>query len=282
MPILIRWVQRIVPQHKYLTYMPHKSLLYLSIVCGAIFSILVGFNYRFLMYNIITPGILNGNWNSLQCNLNAVHKCEPGRKPIVIIREIDNFNSEPLQQCLTSMERMKEGLLQYPVILETSYFSWLKASSVYKSRLSFCPYYVEEMTQSELMTELVNKRQLWSAREFEVVYEALGGHMGSYSRLYMYQTYHNLTIQEGILKMRKEAIAHVCDCLNNAGNFSEAMSFLSTLKVANFTLRTLFVSNTIEAFIKCNIVFYNPSEMMVYPHYRLLHSAITTVLNENK
>lgn len=279
MPVLVRLVQRKIPQ-KYLDYMPQQGLFYLSVVCAAIFSALLVFNYRFLIYNIITPGIVNGDWNLLQCNLNAVCKCEPGRKPIVIIREISNFDDNALQECLASLERMKEGLVKYPVILETSYFSWFKTSSVYKSRLSFCPYYVEEMTQSELMIELVHKRKLWSEKKFEEIYEALGGHIGSYSRLYMYQMYHNLTIQESIHKMRKEATAHVCDCLNNAGNFSDAMSFLDKLKAANFTLHTVYVSNAMQVLIRCNIVFYNPSEMMAYPHNQLLHSAITRVLDE--
>ena len=281
LPVLIRLAQRTVPQ-KYLTYMPQQSLFYLSIACAGVFSILVAFNYRSLIYNIVTPGILHGNWNSLRCNLNAVCKCQPGKKPIVIIREISNFDENALQECLASLEKMKEGLIKYPVILETSRVSWLKASSVYKSRLSFCPYYVEEITQPELTSEFVDKRQLWSEEEFEKIYEALGGHMGSYSRLYMYQAYHNLTIEESLLTMTKEAIAHICDCLNSASNFSDSMSFLGTLKAANFTLHTVLVSEAMESFIKCNIVFYNPSEMTARPHNKLLHSAITRVLDVNK
>ena len=280
-PVLIRLTQRIVPQ-KYLSYMPQQSLFYLSIACAVIFSILVAVNYRLLIYNVITPGILKGDWNSLRCNLNAVCQCEPEHRPIVIIRGINNFDENALQECLASLEKMKEGSIKYPVILETSHFSWLKASSVYKSRLSFCPYYVEEMTQSELTTEFVDKRQLWSEKEFKKIYEALGGHMGSYSRLYMYQIYHNLTIEESIITMSKEAVAHVCDCVNTAGNFSAAMSFLATLKAANFTLHTVFMSKAMETFINCSIVFYNPHEMMAYPHNRLLHLAITKVLEENE
>ena len=280
-PVLIRLTQRTVPQ-KYLSYMPQQSLIYLSIVCAVIFSILVAVNYRLLIYNVITPGILKGDWNSLRCNLNAVCECELEHRPILIIRGINNFDEDALQECLASLEKMKEGSVKYPVILETSQFSWLKTSSVHKSRLSFCPYYVEEMTHSELTTEFVDKRRLWSEKEFKEIYEALGGHIGSYSRLYMYQIYHNLTIEESIFTMNKEAVAHVCDCVNTAGNFLDAMSFLATLKAANFTLRTVFVSEAMEAFIKCNIVFYNPHEMMVYPHNRLLHSAIAKVLEENK
>ena len=281
LPVLIRLAQRIIPQ-KYLAYMPQRSLFYLSIACAVVLSILVAFNYRSLIYNIITPGILHGNWNSLRCNLNAVSKCEPGKKPIVIIREISNFDDNALQECLASLEKMKEGLVKYPVILETSQLSWLKTSSIYKSRLSFCPYYVEEMTQPELASEFVDKRRLWSEKEFEKIYEALGGHMGSYSRLYMYQAYYNLTIEESLLAMTKEAIAHVCGCLNSASNFSDAMSFLVTLKAANFTMRTVLVNEATASFIKCNIVFYNPSEMTARPHNKLLHSAITRVLDENK
>lgn len=135
-PALIRLVQKIVPQ-KYLTHMPQQSLLYLSILCAAIFSILLAFNYRFLIYNIITPGILNGNVK-LQCNLNAVCRCEPERKPIVIIREISNFDDNALEECLASLEKVEEGLVKYPMILETSYYSWLKTSPVHKSHPILC------------------------------------------------------------------------------------------------------------------------------------------------
>ena len=81
------------------------------------------------------------------------------------------------------------------MILETSKFSYFKASLVVKSHLLFCP---EEMTQSELTTEFVNEVN-YGVKIILENFEALGGH------IYMYQIYHNLNIGESIITSTKEA-----------------------------------------------------------------------------
>ena len=76
---------------------------------------------------------------------------------------------------------MKENKLLYPSILETSDFTWYDESPVVKSSLSFQAHLLEEMTFDEGKKELVDKYKVWNLTEFATIYEALGGHRGSFS-----------------------------------------------------------------------------------------------------
>lgn len=283
LPVVIKIVQAIVPQ-KYFAYLklPQQTVFYLSIVCAAAFSIMVGLNFRYLMYELIAPGIIHGNWDTLQCSLNAIDKCEPERKPILVIREISNLDDDAKKECFAAVEKMKEDMMHFPVILESAYFSWLDASSVYKSRLSFCPYYVEEMSYSEISAEVVNIHKLWSAEEFKKIYDTIGGHIGSYSRLYMYQTYYNMSVNDSLARMKREAIAHVTDSLNKVGNVSDAISLFSGLKTANYSLSVVIMTDAINTLTNCNVLFYSPFKMTVFPQNKLLETAITVVLENYK
>jgi len=131
------------------------------------------------------------------------------------------------------------------------YFSWLNVSSVYKSRLSFCPYYVEELIYSEIAAEVVDTHKLWSAEECKRIHGAIGGHIGSYSRFYMYQTYYNMSINDSLAWMKQEAIAHVTDCLNKVRNVSDAISALIT---ANYSLSVVIMIGTINTLTECNVL----------------------------
>jgi len=92
LPVVIRMIQAIVPQ-KYFAYLklPQQTV---SILCAATFSIMIGLNFRYLMYELIAPGIIHGNWDTLQCSLNAIDRCEPERKPIMVIHEISSLDGD--------------------------------------------------------------------------------------------------------------------------------------------------------------------------------------------
>jgi len=283
LPVVIRIIQAIVPT-KYLDYLklPQRIIFYLSIGCAATFSIMMGFNFRYLMYELIAPGILHGKWDNLQCSLNAINNCEPERKPILVIQEISNFDDDAMKECFAAVEKMKEGIVHFPVILETSYFSWLGASSVYRSRLSFCPYYVEEVSYSEIAAEVVEAHKLWSEEELKKIYNTIGGHVGSYSRLYMYQMFYNMNIDDSLAEMKRGAVAHVSNCLNKVNNVSDAILLFSDLKTAKYYLNVMIVTNSISTLTDCNVLFYNPFQMVVFPQNKLLEIAIAAVLEKRK
>ena len=142
-----------------------------------------------------------GNWKFLVCVLNTVCQCAPERRPILIIREIANLTPLTLNKTLTALEPMKQGNLHFPVFLETSDFLWLQNERVIKSENSFESYYLSEMGREEGHTELVNKYNIWAAEEFEEVYAAVGGHMGSLRMLLNKHKMDGVPLREAIQQM---------------------------------------------------------------------------------
>ena len=78
-----------------------------------------------------------GDWKSLMCLLNSIAHHHPSMRPILIFRELINLDYKTLSGCLRSMEKIKEGYMLFPVILETSDNLWFKVPAVKKSRASF-------------------------------------------------------------------------------------------------------------------------------------------------
>ena len=66
--------------------------------------------------------------------------------------------------------------------------------SVKKSRSSFQPYVINEMTFVEGMEEMVIRTKMFTPDEFSNIYDVIGGHMGSYASLWYLIRYENMTI----------------------------------------------------------------------------------------
>ena len=58
-----------------------------------------------------------------------------------------------------------------------------QAAAVKKLRSAFEPYYVSEMSHNEGTNEIVNKWKLFSKKDYDTIYDNIGGHLGSYSKL---------------------------------------------------------------------------------------------------
>ena len=84
------------------------------------------------------------------------------------------------------------------MFLETSDFLWVHEASVQKSSFSFEAFYVEEMTFNEGKADLVDKYQLFTLEEYQEMYDAVGGHCGSYLVIYKHET----PINESILRLK--------------------------------------------------------------------------------
>ena len=123
-----------------------------------------------------------------------------------------NFEEKSRLELFRSLEGMKEGKFKFPVILETSDFLWVLHQSVIKSSNSFCSYTMKEMTRDEGREELVNKYKMWTQEEFDKVFEALGGHTGSYQMLRSAMMLNNLNL-EGIQRVKDMSYNHLFICM---------------------------------------------------------------------
>ena len=85
--------------------------------------------------------------------------------------------------CLSALERIKEDEIFFLVIMETSDSKWHQAPAVKKSRSAFQPYYVSKASYKEAINEIVNKWKPFSKKDYDTIYDNIGGHLGSYSQL---------------------------------------------------------------------------------------------------
>ena len=139
---------------------------------------------------------------------------------------------------------MKEGNLDFPVILETLDFQCFNHSAVRKSSSSFQKYYVDEMSFVEGRAELIDKLKMWDVHNFTKVYNTVGGHMGSLYDLWhciRYDT-HNLSLDDHLQHLKQNLYVHLMQCMSEIvkkftlDEVQSLNSFLIGLKANNFSI----------------------------------------------
>ena len=226
----------------------------------------------------IQESIASGNWYALTCSSNALSKCVPERRPIVIVRELTNLNSESLNAFLRSLERMKQGDVHYPVFAESSDFQWAYESPVIKSSDSFMTYRLQEMTREEGLAEVVHKFKIWTKEEYEQIYDAIRGHLGSYRLLYDYNKVQKLSLNESIWHLKRRAYDRVIEAVEHAGNYTAVRKWLLSLRISNYIMMVAQVPKDIWILFKRNILFRNSD--YVYPQNRLMEHAVDDFIHK--
>ena len=120
--------------------LPMKILLVLSVflvLLGLLCYIVNWYIIEKVIMNPIKAKIASGDWDALSYSCNIISICAPEYRPIMILRELTNLDSDSLNAFLLPLERMKQGDLHYPVFAELSNFQWMRTSPVIKSSDSF-------------------------------------------------------------------------------------------------------------------------------------------------
>ena len=123
--------------------LPMKILLVLSVflvLLGLLCYIVNWYIIEKVIMNPIEAKIASGDWDTLLYSCNVMSICAPEHRPILILRELTNLDSDSLNTFLRPLERMKQGDLHYPVFAESSNFLWMRTSPVIKSSDSFVVY----------------------------------------------------------------------------------------------------------------------------------------------
>ena len=231
-----------------------------------------------LIIHPIQENIASGDWSSLIDSCNAISRCAPERRPIVIVRELTNFNSESLNAFLQSLEQMKEGNIHYPVFMESSDFQWVFETPVVKSRYSFSTYLLQEMTREEGLGEVVYKLKIWTEEEYQLIYDTLGGHLGSYMLLYHHNKVLEHSLNESIRHLKKSAYDSVLESVEKVRNYTAVCKWLLSLKSNSYIMTVAKLPEDILMLSKMNILFR--SSDYVYPQNRLLEHAIDDFIHK--
>lgn len=239
----------------------------------------------FLRTTTIEPlntAISSGNWKTLCCTCNGIAMCMPEQQPILIIRDFDNFHEESLNGLLRSLESMKEKQIMFPVILETSNFFWLNKKPVVKSSMSFQWYFLNEMSFFEGVDHVVNQYKMWKFHEFVKIYDALGGHTGSYAELWdEVKSLH--TVDEAIDMLRDRAYSDLLSCTIHVRSkelLDGIKLFLCELQKKRYKMKVedVLENPPCSYLISCNILFAKND--LVYPQNRLLEHGINVYLKD--
>ena len=252
-------------------------------------SFLVAFLLYVINWNIIADvvhpiqeSIVSGDWGTLACSCNAISKCAPERRPIVIVRELKNLDPKSLEDFLRSLERMKQGDLHYPVFVESSDFQWAYEFPVLKSSDSYIMYHLQAMTKKEVRSEVVHKFKIWTEEEFELIYDAIGGHRGSYRLMYDYNKVQRYSLSESIGHLKRRAYDQVLEAVANCnGSRRDIETWLLSFKENgyNITVADIYKDDIIRVFFKRNILFRDSK--YVYPQNKLMEHAINGHCGKN-
>ena len=259
-----------------------RLFIFIIMVIGilAIVAIAVLVIYPYLIYEALNPldvSLQLGDWDALICFLNCISIEKPESRPILIIRELINFSPESLQECLRAMERMKKKGIQFPIILETSDCSWSETLAVKRSSLSFEPYYIKEMTYEEGEKDMI-EMGLYTSEEYKVIYNKLGGHIGSYVHLWHTIRSTNGTINSSLEALQMKAVFALEACLLAKPEL-DYESALKDLQTHNFSIHITKGQGLIpplKHLIDCKILFFDG--LTVVPCKNLMKHAIIEVM----
>ena len=72
---------------------------------------------------------------------------------------------------------------------------------------------MKEITRDEGREEMVNKYKMWTEEEFDKIFEALGGHTGSYQVLWSVMKERELNLDNCIQYVKKMSYNHLFVCI---------------------------------------------------------------------
>lgn len=231
----------------------------------------------------LSEAFKNGEFSRIVDNYNVLAACDPDHRPILIVREVQNLGSDASDSLFSSLEKMKQGKFNFPVILETSDFMWYNGAAFTRSFLSFNAVYLADMAERDVHADVVGKLGIWTDGEFLRVWEAVGGHGGSLAYLYRLQKREGLDLAAAIQTlddMHGWVIGSALDQCSSHRN--ECKGWLQRLRDENYTLAVEVVPHSILALFTSNVLFMKRNSAgfsVIFPQSRMLTRAIARFLD---
>lgn len=86
------------------------------------------------------------------------------------------------------------------------------------------------MSYNERKEELVTRLGMFTLQQYKHVYNVIGGHAGSYVRLWYIITSYELSIEKALKELMSKTEMHLILCLVQSGNKTEHLQVLHELK----------------------------------------------------
>ena len=202
--------------------------------------------------------------------LNILGLSDPVLGPVVTLIHLDsvtlaesNTGQATLQQIMEAVSDFAQAANVVPVIAISTNTMWLYMStSIPHFKDKFLPYEVQQLKKQETEHLLVNKMHAWSKKEFDFLWESVGGYYGSLSLVYKYQRTFNETLEEAVTRQMDYQFDTLANVVRSWKGGPESMSpqeLLMKVKENNYHFSIASANTSVMAvanyLLKWNIMY---------------------------
>lgn len=209
----------------------YSLILLLFAVTVIITSIIHSIPIYRVMYSVTTvrEKIEQSDWFNMFCCLRTITHCSH-KGPILIIRDVTNFQPETLRYLLSSLHSLKEETnsdetksITFPVILETL------GSFMDSNTAAFERFSLQEMSYEEGKQELVTKYHIFNTSLYDTMYSSFRGHTRFYAETWKEMQF-NRGYAYALLRLTDESNYLIDMCMLSSDNPSSLVGFLRKLE----------------------------------------------------
>ena len=258
------------------------AILVLLMVWVAVYNARFTYQLSFSIFHM-KDRIKQGEWSAIFCCLNSMKECST-LGPVLIVRDIKNFQTDQLHKFFAILAQKKElegqEEIKFPIIMETPDNLWMEKVYSDTSNSAFKFYYVKPMTYREGMQDLVERYRVFNEETYEYLYNELRGHTRFYEYVWMNGGENGKNYTDVINDLMIEAYIILNMCLLHVKEKDrvDVKMLLQHLQNSSFTLHVDWLTITMQQLIACNLLFYDAinGSLMVQNH--LLERAIAQKL----
>ena len=222
--------------------------------------------------------------------MDIISLYQPDLAPIIIFQRFEALKGtiliDSIFELLKEHEQVGNSL---PIIISTRNTLWFHEMNLLQLTDSFITIEVWELDKGTTKEILVETLQIWTEEDFDIIWEALGGHAGSIVEAYKYNRFFALKIDKVVERVHEFAYRTLASSISQSRSDSSAqgadksmspVNVLSKLLAHdyNLVLETIEqVTDAMESLIEANLLYVD-SGLGLRPVSRSIQVAIKKYL----
>ena len=222
--------------------------------------------------------------------MDIISLYQPDLAPIIIFQRFEVLKGtiliDSIFELLKEHEQVGNSL---PIVISTRNTQWFHEMNFLQLTDSFITFEVWELDKGTTKEILVETLKIWTEEDYDIIWEALGGHAGSIMEAYKYNRFFALKIDKALEKVHEFAYRTFTSSISQSRSDSSAqgadksmspVNVLSKLLAHdyNLVLETIEqVTDAMESLIEANLLYVD-SGLGLRPVSRSIQVAIKKYL----
>ena len=222
--------------------------------------------------------------------MDIISLYQPDLAPIIIFQRFETLKGtiliDSIFELLKEHEQVGNSL---PIVISTRNTQWFHEMNFLQLTDSFITFEVWELDKGTTKEILVETLKIWTEEDYDIIWEALGGHAGSIMEAYKYNRFFALKIDKALEKVHEFAYRTFTSSISQSRSDSSAqgadksmspVNVLSKLLAHdyNLVLETIEqVTDAMESLIEANLLYVD-SGLGLRPVSRSIQVAIKKYL----